>query len=585
MKGLLLFLGVLLVCLAVVKASDDCPNDCSEHGECVRGACQCDTDYEGDDCSRKVVMLQNDVPAGDSVAKSDWLYYKFHNQQSHSTMVWWLNRTEENGDCDLYIQRGEIPSRINFMARNISVDDHQVLMLQDKSQGYYYAGVYGYQGCSFRLSVSVEAECPGNCNGNGVCDHGECVCNEGYSGEDCQTFTEVLVPGTPVDKTLERAKWDYYMFTPQQVYDGLDWIMAKLTDSSDEDCDIYLLKGERPTMWVWDLSNISIRQVTYINQTDVTVGDTYYLGVYGYLGCEYSLRLQDHTPDTPADCPNKCSDHADSCVDNVCQCSQGYSGEQCEVYLPALNFEETMTGFAGTSAWNYYHFEADVSEDVVVTLTYSSGDCDLFAKANEKPSRFDYEYTNMLVNSPLSITITDPQGSDWYIGVYGWEACDYSVVISTSHECPCSEHGHCEEGEEGCICNEGWGGEDCSIPVAAIESTVPVTGKTIVTGEWNYYHFVVEDSSAASFTVTEKNTEGGAVWLYVSHSAPPTLSVFDFRERGTGEVHQITYVTQDQQSRDVYVGVFGSPIMVPYDGEEDLDSGSEYELVVWAAGF
>ena len=584
MRNLLLLLVATLLLVALTNAQG-CQHDCSGHGTCIRGRCDCDPNYEADDCSRKVVPLSSGVVATDSVEKSDWVYYSFHNVNSQSSMVWWLNTTSESGDCDLYLQRGEIPSRISFTARNISTSPNQVIILSERPQGYYYAGVYGYQGCSFRLSVTVEAPCPSDCNGHGTCERGVCLCEFGYSGDSCETLTQFINPGESSEKTLEQGKWDYYAFTPEQVFEGLNWVMAMLTESDSEDCDIYLRKGDRPTMWEWDILNVTANQVIYINQTEVTVGETYYLGVYGFKGGDYSLRLEGKIPSGPGDCPNRCSNHGASCQMNICTCLDGYTGDQCDFYNPSIAYEAPVTGYAGENAWNYYHFPGDVSEDVLVTLSYESGDCDLYVNANEKPTRFNYQYANMSTRAEISVTIIDPQGSEWYVGIFGWSACEYSLTVTTTTSCPCSEHGHCDEGNTlECICDEGWGGDDCSIPIQHIESTVPVTGKSVRSGEWQYYHLVVEESSAVSFTVTEKSTQG-ATWLFVSHSEYPTLSVNDFQEKGNGKVHQITYITQEAQSREVFIGVFGSPIAVPYVGEEEMNQGADYQLSVWAASF
>merc|ERR1719223_1545703 len=99
MRTLSFLLLATLVCVVVVNAdTGECPNDCSGFGECSRGQCHCNPGYEEADCSRRVYSIEEDEVVADSIEKSNWLYYKFHNKHSKTSMVWWLNRTNDVGE-------------------------------------------------------------------------------------------------------------------------------------------------------------------------------------------------------------------------------------------------------------------------------------------------------------------------------------------------------------------------------------------------------------------------------------------------------------------------------------------------------
>lgn len=64
----------------------------------------------------------------------------------------------------------------------------------------------------------------------------------------------------------------------------------------------------------------------------------------------------------------------------------------------------------------------------------------------------------------FSLVIPDPGQATWYIGVFGWTSCTYTISVQLSNACPnhCSNHGTCNA-EGVCVCEGGFTGVDCSI--------------------------------------------------------------------------------------------------------------------------
>lgn len=575
---------VCVVALAFIGLTlAQCPNDCSGNGVCHGTVCTCNTYYEGDDCSIYDEVLVASIPARNTVNATMWKYYNV-NVPTAASLQWWLNRTSNTGDCDLYIRKGSLPDRANFLARNITVVPNKLITITDASAGTYYAGAFGYQGCSYSIVVNFFSACPNNCNGHGSCIQGSCRCNSGFSGSACELSELGVTLDQVYTGTVAQGAWNYYYYSPRSVYSELDWIVTQT--STQGDCDIYLRAYTRPNLWEWDLANVTVAAVSIINQTEVTQGTTYYLGVYGYTGCQYNLKVVSVTPSSSSECPNQCSLHSTSCLRSKCTCMAGFTGLECETMTYNLPLDYPVPGYVGDNAWNYYHVVASTTNNLLVSVnrTSSVGDCDLYVKANGNPSRFDYQYYDITVNPNISVTILNPSGIIWYIGVYGWLPCQYTIAVTEQTSCGCvpTSHGHCE-GTPQCICDPGWVGDLCDSQYLTLTSAVPTMNKAIGNGEWQYYKISASSSSALSITLRETNTTG-YVWIFLSHGVFPSLSSYDYSDKnGQKATHQISFYTKNPQAGDLYIGVYGSPFIPSNPNTKGVKAN--YNLVAWASDF
>ncbi len=180
---------------------------------------------------------------------------------------------------------------------------------------------------------------------------GSCRCNSGFSGPACELSELGVTLDQVYTGTVAQGAWNYFFYSPRSIYSELDWIVTQT--STQGDCDIYLRAYNRPTLWEWDLANVTIGPVSIINQTEVTQGTTYYLGVYGYTGCQYNIKVVGVTPSSSSECPNQCSLHSTSCVRSKCTCMAGFTGVVCETMTYNLPLDYPVPGYVGDNAWNY----------------------------------------------------------------------------------------------------------------------------------------------------------------------------------------------------------------------------------------
>lgn len=128
-------------------------------------------------------------------------------------------------------------------------------------------------------------------------------------------------------------------------------------------------------------------------------------------------------------------------------------------------------------------------------MTYSvvdhlGGDCDLYIRYTEFPSKSHHDYYDDSWDNEFSIQIYSPQQGNWIAGMYDFIGCEYDLSFTIEEErtnylhsfnlffkiifiyifpnffvalCEndCSGHGLCTATSE-CVCAEGYGGSDCS---------------------------------------------------------------------------------------------------------------------------
>ena len=322
-SGSVSLLLLVLFFSAVVHATR-CPPGCDRHGECGgNGTCICENDYEGDDCSIYNRQLQSGEAVPGIVNRQTWRYY---NLFTPTTQELKFNLTKTGrGDCGIYVEKDSFPTRSLYLARNISEGQTLTLKLPSSSTGTYYVGVYGFSdNCQFTLFSLLAGPCLDSCSNHGECVQGACHCYTGYTGQSCEVVQKEAQPDKYYDSQVRRGGWEYYTYTPREALMGIVWIMEETGNNLQEECDIYLREGARPTEIFYDQHNVYPESPSGINQTVVEQGKTYYFGVYGYYGCRYRFHFTLLRPVGPASCPNDCSLHSTKCFHSSCVCVDGY---------------------------------------------------------------------------------------------------------------------------------------------------------------------------------------------------------------------------------------------------------------------
>ena len=584
MKGVILF---LLVCF-VVAIFASCPLECV-HGSCHDDECSCDSNYVGDDCSAYSETIEEGGVYSGEVDQTQWRFYPLETDDVE-TITWTLTLNSDNSDCDLYVNANKYPSLFDFVAANISILDTLTVTIPDAQPGNYIAGVYGFTDCSYTIQASFSSPCPNDCSNHGTCNSEQmCECGSGYLGEDCGVV--VVTPGVESQGYApDLFSWSYFAFVADKYYQSLEWVVTPI-DSEDHNCEMFISTDQAPTFFSFDATKFGFsNDPISLSETEVEEGHTYYMsvnGLFGYVACNFSAILHTNSPDSPTECPNNCSYHATSstCNNNKCTCESSYTGEECEEYTESITLDQAYTGYVGNDAWNYYHFDADTENSLIVTLkrTTSSGDVDLYVGDGAKPSLFDFTYSNISIGTTMTVEIQEPAGQTWYFGVFGWDSANYSLTVKETTSCPCvdSYHGSCNDNPEVCECNSGYAGDDCGNPLTALVSGQPLVNQVVGLDEWNYYSIAVGDASAASLTVKEDG-EVGVAWVFVGFNEFPTATDYVYNDKNHhNATHQINYSAKEEQTGELYIGVYGSPFIPEVDGESTV----EYEIVCWVSDF
>jgi hypothetical protein len=97
-----------------------------------------------------------------------------------------------------------------------------------------------------------------------------------------------------------------------------------------------------------------------------------------------------------------------------------------------MDLDVPETGYVGASTWNYYRIQQTTTNNLVISVSQdsSTADCDLFVRRDQKPTNFQYDYSNLSFDQNFNVTIVDPGSAVWHIGVYGWSECGYTIVAS-----------------------------------------------------------------------------------------------------------------------------------------------------------
>lgn len=273
-------------------------------------------------------------------------------------------------------------------------------------------------------------------------------------------------------------------------------------------------------------------------------------------------------------CPGRCSEHGE-CRSGTCHCEADYTGDNCEFRTTELMQNQNVSGYVVDNVFNYYYITTHTSSNLVIDVSHDDGDCDLYIHQNDNlPTRFNYLYSHLALDKEFSLTIPNPGNNKWNIGVYGYRACRYTLKAHVgSTGCPPCVHGRCSEGQTICLCDEGWGGDDCSIPVEEISNNQRITG-TVAPSQFKYFKF---KGSASAFHIVLDDPRGVA-WLFVSIMAPPTINRYDFSDTKLfTKTHRISIeIGQYIPETEFYIGVYGSPFAV---------DNVTFQLVTWAAPF
>jgi hypothetical protein len=192
------------------------------------------------------------------------------------------------------------------------------------------------------------------------------------------------------------------------------------------------------------------------------------------------------------------------------------------------------------------------------TVNSTTGDCDLYVRHEQIPTRNAYDQNDVGVEKSFSLKVVNGESRKWYAGVHGFSNCRFAIEVTLTGgnggECPnaCSGHGMCAM--DRCQCHDGWAGLDCSTPVEKV-SLGRVVSNTVGQMAWKYY--VVNLASPHSVSVQLNETRlGGDADLFIKFGALPNNTYFDYRDVTTEPSVKLD-VMPPTRTFVMYVGVYG----------------------------
>eukprot|EP01119_Soliformovum_irregulare_P007740 TRINITY_DN2020_c0_g1_i1.p1 TRINITY_DN2020_c0_g1~~TRINITY_DN2020_c0_g1_i1.p1 ORF type:complete len:605 (+),score=92.04 TRINITY_DN2020_c0_g1_i1:32-1846(+) len=531
-----------------------CPNNCNGNGYCVSSTCQCNQGYTGVDCSIYTNPLVSGRTVTGSVSTFEFKYYSLTLQDFGDITVQ-MNQTTYGGDVDLYIQIGYLPTRSSYLIRDVSTSPSVSFTMSQAAAGTYYFGIYGFTASGYTLTVTNLGQCPKGCSGNGECTGIDCECYDGWTGLACDVPVTILTNGVSVSGSVVTGHFDYYSYYFSSGNTFTVTLTETSTSSSNGDVDLYVRYAIPPTLYNYADANVSTNDVSSLHIVNAQVG-MWFIGIYAFRGTSYSLVV------TSGDgCPNQCSQRGTCGSADYCICNSGYSGDYCQTKIAPMGNWVPESGFVNVGSWNYFKYLSNSVDNLDVTLyeSFSQGrtDCDLYVRQGAAPTRVLFDYVNTGIYANSSITIPDPGQATWWIGVYGFTSCSYTLVAQEDSTCPngCSGHGQCTPSGV-CLCNDGWAGVDCSQGSSNLGNN-PVSG-AVSAGNWSYYSVDVQNASTLYVTVKETSTTG-YLWVYVGKTTP-TLRTYSQASTDTNtNIHRLTVIFDGNADNTYQIGIYGNP--------------------------
>lgn len=69
-------------------------------------------------------------------------------------LVFQTDHAADGSDCDVYVRPNAQPTLTQYTLRNVTMDNHIVLVVPSPGDTPYWVGIYGYSSCTYRLKFT-----------------------------------------------------------------------------------------------------------------------------------------------------------------------------------------------------------------------------------------------------------------------------------------------------------------------------------------------------------------------------------------------------------------------------------------------
>ena len=172
-----------------------------------------------------------------------------------------------------------------------------------------------------------------------------------------------------------------------------------------------------------------------------------------------------------------------------------------------------LTGLSGTTgSETFYAIVVPAGQDELeISISGSTGDCDLYVRRNAAPTTTSYDYRPYEIGSNETVTVESPAGGTWYIMLRGYTAYSNLTLLATY---------------------------SASVSIIPLTNDVPVTGLSGATGTEVLFSINVPNGQTKLQIAISGGT--GDCDLYVKRGAVPTTSDYDYRPFLPGNEETVT---------------------------------------------
>ncbi|XP_072096765.1 tenascin isoform X13 [Mobula birostris] len=310
-----------------------------------------------------------------------------------------------------------------------------------------------------------EPDCPANCNDRGTCIDGKCVCDSGFTGDDCGIVDSCPNDCSDQGRCINGAC---------HCFEGY----------AGEDCSQELCPNNCSGQGICvDGKCVCDEGLTGEDCKDLAcLNNCYNRGrcVDGECICDEGFTDVDCSEII---CPKDCYDRG-RCIEGVCYCDEGFTGEDCGELVCLNNCSNSGLCVNGQCVCNEGYTGEDCSElaclnncnnqgvcvdgECICHEGFTSEDCGELACPNSCHDRGRCVNGRCICDEGFAGEdcgqLSCPNDcSNHGICVNGQCVCDHSFTGEDCSElvCPnnCNNRGSCVSGQ--CICKEGYKGEDC----------------------------------------------------------------------------------------------------------------------------